>query len=67
MSTTARDITDRKRADERAEALARELEEARDTLQLVTLGAADGITIQDVEGRLAYANLAPRASPATAR
>ncbi len=41
-----------------AEALARALEEARNTLQLVTLGAADGITIQDAEGRLVYANLA---------
>ena len=58
MSTSARDITDRKRAQERAQSLARALEEARDTLQLVTLGAADGITIQDAEGRLVYANLA---------
>jgi PAS domain S-box-containing protein len=58
MSTAARDITDRKRAEERARALARALEEARDTLELVTIGAADGITIQDAEGRLVYANLA---------
>ena len=58
MSTSARDITDRNRAEERAQELSRALEEARDTLQLVTLGAADGITIQDAKGALIYANLA---------
>ncbi|HWL91421.1 MAG TPA: SpoIIE family protein phosphatase, partial [Actinomycetota bacterium] len=58
MSTSARDITDRKRAEERAQELSRALEEARDTLQLVTLGAADGITIQGIQGGLVYANLA---------
>ena len=58
MSTRARDITDRKSADERAHALSRALEEARDTLELVTIGAADGITIQDARGGLVYANLA---------
>ena len=58
MSTSARDITDRKQAEERARALSRALEEARDTLELVTIGAADGITIQDSEGRVVYANLA---------
>ena len=58
MSTSARDITDRKRAEAHSQSLARALEDARDTLQLVTLGAADGITIQDAEGRLVYANLA---------
>ena len=36
----------------------RALEEARDTLELVTVGAADGITIQDARGALVYANLA---------
>ena len=39
-------------------ALSRALEEARDTLELVTVGAADGITIQDARGALVYANLA---------
>jgi len=58
MSTSARDITDRKQAEERAGALSRALEEARDTLELVTIGAADGITIQDAQGRVVYANLA---------
>ena len=58
MSTSARDITDRKRSEDRALALSKALEEARDTLELVTIGAADGITIQDAEGRLVYANLA---------
>jgi len=58
MSTIARDITDRKTADERAQALSRALEEARDTLELVTVGAADGITIQDARGAVVYANLA---------
>ncbi len=58
MSTSARDITDRKQTEERARALSRALEEARDTLELVTIGAADGITIQDAEGRVVYANLA---------
>jgi PAS domain S-box-containing protein len=58
MSTIARDITDRKRAEEHARALSRALAEARDTLELVTIGAADGITIQDADGRLVYANLA---------
>lgn len=58
MSTSARDITDRKQAEERARGLSRALEEARDTLELVTIGAADGITIQDAEGRVVYANLA---------
>ena len=48
----------RKLDDERALTLAEDLEEARATLELVTLGAADGITIQDAEGRLVYANLA---------
>ena len=38
--------------------LSRALEEARDTLELVTVGAADGITIQDARGALVYANLA---------
>lgn len=36
----------------------RALADARDTLELVTVGAADGITIQDTSGRLVYANLA---------
>ena len=58
MSTSARDITERKSADERARALSQALEEARDTLELVTIGAADGITIQDARGDLVYANLA---------
>ena len=58
MSTSARDITDRKQTEERARALSRALEVARDTLELVTIGAADGITIQDAEGRVVYANLA---------
>lgn len=58
MSTSARDITDRKQTEERARALSRALEEARDTLELVTIGAADGITIQDAEGKVVYANLA---------
>jgi PAS domain S-box-containing protein len=58
MSTIARDITDRKSADERERGLSRDLEEARDTLELVTMGAADGITIQDANGGLVYANLA---------
>lgn len=58
MSTSARDITDRKQAEERAGALSRALEEARDTLELVTIGAADGITIQDAQGGVVYANLA---------
>jgi PAS domain S-box-containing protein len=58
MSTIARDITDRKRAEERTRALSRALGEARDTLELVTIGAADGITIQDAQGRVVYANLA---------
>ena len=58
MSTSARDITDRRSADERARELSRALEEARDTLELVTIGAADGITIQDAKGGLVYANLA---------
>jgi PAS domain S-box-containing protein len=58
MSTIARDITDRKSADERTRGLSRDLEEARDTLELVTMGAADGITIQDASGGLVYANLA---------
>jgi PAS domain S-box-containing protein len=58
MSTIARDITDRKRAEERAGALSRALGEARDTLELVTIGAADGITIQDAQGEVVYANLA---------
>ena len=31
---------------------------SRDTLELVTMGAADGITIQDATGGLVYANLA---------
>jgi PAS domain S-box-containing protein len=39
-------------------ALSRALEEARDTLELVTVGAADGITIQDARGAVVYANLA---------
>jgi len=58
MSTSARDIADRKSADERSRALSRALEEARDTLELLTVGAADGITIQDARGALVYANLA---------
>jgi PAS domain S-box-containing protein len=58
MSTIARDISDRKSADERTRDLSRDLEEARDTLELVTMGAADGITIQDATGGLVYANLA---------
>ena len=58
MSTSARDITGRKIADEHAHALSRALEEARDTLELLTIGAADGITIQDAHGGLVYANLA---------
>jgi PAS domain S-box-containing protein len=58
MSTIARDITERKGADERARGLSRALEEARDTLELVTMGAADGITIQSATGQLVYANLA---------
>jgi PAS domain S-box-containing protein len=58
MSTIARDMTDRKSADERERGLSRDLEEARDTLELVTMGAADGITIQDSNGGLVYANLA---------
>jgi PAS domain-containing protein len=58
MSTVARDITDRKRAEERDRALSRALEEARDTLELLTIGAADGITIQDAKGEVVYANLA---------
>jgi PAS domain S-box-containing protein len=58
MSTIARDITERKGADERARGLSRALEEARDTLELVTMGAADGITIQNATGQLVYANLA---------
>jgi PAS domain S-box-containing protein len=58
MSTSARDITQRKSADERARSLSRALEEARDTLELLTIGAADGITIQDAQGGLVYANLA---------
>jgi PAS domain S-box-containing protein len=49
---------DRTPAEEHAGALARALEEARDTLELLTIGTADGITIQDAEGRLVYANLA---------
>ncbi|HYY08568.1 MAG TPA: PAS domain S-box protein, partial [Actinomycetota bacterium] len=36
----------------------RALTEARDTLALLTVGAGDGITIQDSEGRLHYANRA---------
>jgi PAS domain S-box-containing protein len=36
----------------------RALTEARDTLGLLTAGAGDGITIQDAQGRLHYANLA---------
>ncbi|MGH2680633.1 MAG: SpoIIE family protein phosphatase [Actinomycetota bacterium] len=32
--------------------------DAREILELVTIGAADGITIQDAGGRLVYANLA---------
>jgi PAS domain S-box-containing protein len=32
--------------------------DAQETLDLVTVGAADGITIQDADGRLVYANLA---------
>jgi PAS domain S-box-containing protein len=35
----------------------RELEAARDTLDLLTASAADGITIQDTSGALVYANL----------
>jgi PAS domain S-box-containing protein len=58
MSTSARDITERRSADEHARELSRALEEARDTLELVTIGAADGITIQDPKGGLVYANLA---------
>jgi PAS domain S-box-containing protein len=58
MSTIARNITDRKRAEEHAHALSQALGEARDMLELVTIGAADGITIQDAEGGLVYANLA---------
>ncbi|HWL89851.1 MAG TPA: PAS domain S-box protein, partial [Actinomycetota bacterium] len=58
MSTSARDITERRRAEQRALELSRALEEARDTLQLVTLGVADGITIQNTQGGLVYANLA---------
>jgi PAS domain S-box-containing protein len=49
-------VDDIDRTDEAA--LSRALEEARDTLELVTVGAADGITIQDARGALVYANLA---------
>jgi PAS domain S-box-containing protein len=35
-----------------------DLPDARQTLELVTIGVADGITIQDAQGRLVYANLA---------
>jgi serine phosphatase RsbU (regulator of sigma subunit)/PAS domain-containing protein len=46
--------------DERAnpDATSGGLPDAQETLDLVTIGAADGITIQDAEGRLVYANLA---------
>src|SRR5688500_4948804 len=36
----------------------RDLPDAEEILALVTVGAADGITIQDPQGRLVYANLA---------
>lgn len=54
----APDNADRRNAEDRARELSRALEEARDTLELVTLGAADGITIQDASGDVVYANLA---------
>ena len=36
----------------------RDLEHARAQLELITTGSADGITIQDADGRVVYANLA---------
>lgn len=36
----------------------RDLERARVQLELITTGSADGITIQDADGRVVYANLA---------
>jgi PAS domain S-box-containing protein len=48
-STIARDITERKRAEQA-------LRESRDQLAIILRGVADGITAQDPLGRLIYAN-----------
>jgi PAS domain S-box-containing protein len=48
-ATIARDIT-------RQVELERELERARDQLEIITQASADGITIQDESGRVVYAN-----------
>ncbi len=45
----ARDVTDRRRAEE-------EVRQSRDELEIILRGVADGITVQDTEGRLIYAN-----------
>jgi serine phosphatase RsbU (regulator of sigma subunit)/PAS domain-containing protein len=49
---------DGERAQPDGEAMEGGLADARETLELVTIGVADGITIQDADGRLVYANLA---------
>jgi PAS domain S-box-containing protein len=48
-ATIAHDITEQV-------ALERELERARDQLEIITQASADGITIQDPTGRVVYAN-----------
>jgi PAS domain S-box-containing protein len=45
----ARDVSDRRRAEE-------ELRRSRDELEIILRGVADGITVQDTHGRLIYAN-----------
>ncbi|HYI16932.1 MAG TPA: GAF domain-containing protein, partial [Thermomicrobiales bacterium] len=45
----ARDVTDRRRAEE-------DVRRSRDELEIILRGVADGITVQDADGRLIYAN-----------
>ncbi|HEX5163967.1 MAG TPA: PAS domain S-box protein, partial [Thermomicrobiales bacterium] len=45
----ARDVSDRRRAEE-------ELRRSRDELEIILRGVADGITVQDATGALVYAN-----------
>ena len=45
----ARDVSDRRRAEE-------ELRRSRDELEIILRGVTDGITVQDTAGRLVYAN-----------
>ena len=45
----ARDVSDRRQAEE-------ELRRSRDELEIILRGVTDGITVQDAEGRLIYAN-----------